>query len=64
MGDHLDPDPKGDGLSWRRETDRSGGGTDNLKITYDAINPHALEVTDTARADRSTLRSLRLEMGF
>jgi subtilisin family serine protease len=58
--------------------DRAGGGTDNLKVTYDAVNAPALaalkgkdpsgtwtlEVSDTARADRGTLRSLRLEMGF
>jgi subtilisin-like proprotein convertase family protein len=58
--------------------DRSGGGTDNLKVTYDAVNAPALaalkgkdpsgtwtlEVSDTARSDRGTLRSLRLEMGF
>jgi len=57
---------------------RAGGGTDNLKITYDEVNVPALaalkgrdpsgrwtlEVSDTARADRGTLRSLRLEMTF
>jgi hypothetical protein len=64
MGDHLDPDPRGDGLSWNGETDLSCGGTDNLKITYNAVNTPALEVSDTARADRGTLRSLQLELGF
>ena len=58
--------------------DRAGGGTDNLKVTYDAVNAPGLanlkgsdpsgtwtlEVSDTARADRGTLRSLRLEVTF
>ncbi|WP_216903807.1 S8 family serine peptidase [Synechococcus sp. CCY 9618] len=58
--------------------DRAGGGTDNIKDTYDAINRPALgslegrdptgtwtlEVADRAGQDRGTLRSLRLKMTF
>ncbi len=58
--------------------DRAGGGTDNIKTSYDELNTPSLaglkgidpsgswtlEVTDRARLDKGTLRSLRLEMTF
>jgi subtilisin family serine protease len=58
--------------------DRQGGGTDNLKKTYDTVSTPALlgllgkkpagewklTVKDTARLDTGTLRSVTLEMAF
>jgi len=57
---------------------QAGGGTDNIKKTYDEVNTPALtslkgkdpsgtwtlEVADKARADTGTLRSLRLVLTF
>ena len=58
--------------------DRAGGGSDNIKTSYDELNTPSLaalkgidptgswtlEVSDRARLDKGTLRSLRLEMTF
>ncbi len=58
--------------------DRQGGGTDNIKKTFDAVNvprlaelvgksPQGnwtLEVADIARLDTGTIRSLTVEIGF
>jgi subtilisin family serine protease len=58
--------------------DRTGGGTDNIKKTYDEVNASGLagfigkspkgtwtlEVADKAAADTGKIRSLTLEIGF